>query len=215
MSLGTSIFLSSLLLGLIYLYIKTKEDWDWKKIFIVIASIIGILVVVILIAVYWDKVFTKSSDFDARKDYSGVIRSYQGVAIGEKLSDIQFKFGKLEEIQSTKKDDDNSIYWVEEKFLVFISNKSNKVDFIVALCEKGVAEKFNGIGCNDAGERLEKTFGNNLKIQCNVAGDSANRYTRVYDVPKYATRYYLEKNKVESILIYGDEYKSTNWGECK
>jgi hypothetical protein len=215
MSLGTSIFLSSLLLGLIYLYIKTKNDWNWKKIFIIIAGIAILLVAVFLITVFWDKVFTKSDYFYARKDYSGIINSYQGVSIGDKLSDVQFKFGKLEEIDSTKKDDDTRIYWIEKKFLIFVSNKSNKVDFIVALCEKGILEKFNGIECNDTGEKLEKTFGKNLIIQCNTSKDSSNRFTRVYAVPKYATRYYLEKNKVESIMFYGEEYKSTNWGECK
>lgn len=215
MSLGTSIFLSSLLLGLIYLYIKTKDDWNWKKIFIAIAVIVSLLVAVILIAVYWDKVFGGAHDFENKKEHSGLIKSYRGVFIGDKLSDVQFKFGKLEEIKSTEKDSDTNIYWVEEKFLVFVSKKSNKVDFIVALCEKGIQDKFNGIGCDDSGEKLEKTFGKNLTIQCNTSDDSSNRFTRVYDVPKYATRYYLEKNKVESIMFYGDEYKSTNWGECK
>ena len=215
MSIGTSIFLSSLLLGLVYLYIKTKNDWNWRKICIVIAGIAVLFIAVILIAVFWDKVFGRSDNFDARKEHSGLIKSYRGVSIGDKLSDVQFKFGKLEEIKPTKKDDDTTIYWIEEKFLIFVSNKSNKVDFVVALCEKGIPDKFNGIECNDTGEKLEKTFGKNLTIQCNTNEDSSNRFTRVYDVPKYATRYYLEKNKVESIMFYGEEYKSTNWGECK
>lgn len=215
MSLGTSIFLSSLLVGLIYLYVKTKEDWNWKRIASVAIGILALLLISILIAVFWDKVIPGSSDVNTGKKYSGLIKSYQGVSIGDKLSDINFKFGKLEEIKPTKKDSETSIYWVEDKFLIFVSNKSNKVDYIVALCEKGVPDKFNGIECNDVGEMLEKTFGKNLVIECTTNEGGPNSFTRVYDVPKYATRYYLEKNRVESIMFYGEDYKNTNWSECK
>lgn len=215
MSLGTSIFLSSLLVGLIYLYVKTKEDWNWKRIASVIIGIFVLLLISIMIAVFWDKVIPGSRDVNAGKKYSGLIKSYQGVSIGDKLSDINFKFGKLEEIKPTKKDSDTNIYWVEDRLLIFVSNKSNKVDYIVALCEKGIPDNFNGIECNDTGEKLEKTFGKNLVIQCTTNEGGSNSFTRVYDVPKYATRYYLEKNRVESIMFYGEEYKTTNWSECK
>ena len=208
MALGTGVFLGLALCAVIYLFLNTKSEWNWKKIIIWLLSLVLISISVLAILLFKDSLFLMSEE---KKNHSGIISSYGGVKIGDKLPDIQFKFGKLEEIKPTKNNDDTSIYWIDKEFLVFVSNKSNKVDYIVALCDKGVIAKFNGIGCGDTGELLEKTFGNNLKIQCNTDGDS---FRRAYVVPKYSTEYYLEKNKVESILFYGDERKST-WSDCK
>lgn len=47
MSLGTSIFLSAILLGIIALFIATKDRWNWKKIFLWPFAVLFTLAVVI------------------------------------------------------------------------------------------------------------------------------------------------------------------------
>lgn len=215
MSIGTGIFLSSLLLGLIYLYVKTKDTWNWKKIFIGIISFAAILLVSILIAVYWDNFFKKSDDFNSDREYSGLIQSYQGISLGDKISNLEFKYGRLKFEGKTQ--GNVPIYTIEAKpnLVIYKRESSDSVSFIGIDCSNTL-DSFNGIKCGTSADELLKKHGKKVKIWCpkELAKDE-NPY-RIYDMVEFGTRFYLSKNEVSHLRIYSpDDMKNpSSLKEC-
>lgn len=210
-----AIFAGIVIFSLVFLYTKTADSWNWKKI---ILWFIGLVVVFVLIVVgflFKDQFF---GDPQKTGKYTGRIQSYKGVAIGSKLSDIEFKYGRLKNNKAT--DDSKIDFYVVEGagFGVYANQGENTATSIVVLCGSSNYDTFNGIGCRGTGDEIEKKFGKDLKIQCSrrEAGAAEADMPRAYDVQKYGTRYVLVKNKVQYVGFMPDsEFNGDGWGECK
>jgi hypothetical protein len=201
MSIGTGIFLSSLLLGIIYLFLKTRNDWNWRKILIIFAFISVAVMAIILIAVFWNEWFKKSSDADAEIKYSGLIQSYQGVSLGDKFSDLEFKYGKLK--SQGKTFGNVPFYTVDSKpnLVIYKNESSDSVDFLGVECA-GSKDSFNGIKCGMNSEELLKKHGDKVKIWCPKELAKNDDPYRVYGIQEFGTRFVLGKNQVDHIRIY-------------
>jgi hypothetical protein len=201
MSIGTGIFLSSLLLGLIYLFLKTRKDWNWRRILIITTVITSLVMAIILITVFWDELLKKSSDTDTEKKYSGIIQSYQGISLGEKITNLEFKYGRLKPQGKTL--GNVPIYTIETKpsLVIYKNLSSDSVDFLGVDCT-GSKDSFNGIKCGMNSDELLKQHGNKVKVWCPKELAKDEDPYRVYDIAEFGTRFILSKNQVIHIRIY-------------
>ena len=213
--MGLWIFASVTLFSVVFLYTKTKDQWNWKKISLWFAGIIGTLVAAMVLLVYWDNLFPKEI---TGTSYKGHLSRFQDIKIGSKFSDVQFKYGVIQKEKSLP-GDNFDLYLVTNEIGLYV-DKAGKVDAIVVKCDGGNDDKFNGIVCGDPGEKLEKKFGADLKILCNIEdknGWETLDARRAYDVAKYGTRYVLQKNKVILVGILQDEdfqNSKKKWKSC-
>jgi hypothetical protein len=201
MSIGTSIFLSALLLGLIYLFLKTRNDWNWRKILIITTVIAALAMVIILITIFWDEWFKKSNEVEAEKKYSGVIQSYQGVSLGENIANLEFKYGRLKPQGKTL--GNVPIYTIEAKpnLVIYKNQSSDLVDFLGVDCT-GSKDSFNGIKCGMNSDELLKQHGDKVKVWCPKELAKDEDPYRVYDITEFGTRFILSKNQVVHIRIF-------------
>ena len=84
---------------------------------------------------------------------STTISSYDGITLGDKLSDVEFKKGKLNKIQDRKPDEDD-FYYADSVPSVYVNHTTQLVTGIMVDCSKYVSSKFNGIGCGDSSESI-------------------------------------------------------------
>ena len=85
MNLGLAIFLSSLILGLIFLFHSTKDRWNWKKI-MKIASIILLLLLIIFSLYYYFFLLSNNSSFQKPSQAT----EFWGIKLGSSADDVKF-----------------------------------------------------------------------------------------------------------------------------
>jgi hypothetical protein len=204
-----SIFAGIVVFSIVFLYVKTADRWNWKKIVIWAAGLLLIPVIIFLV------ILAKDALFDGEPSpikHTGKLTSFQGVAIGDKFSELEFKYGRLSK-------DGYEHYLINKSFGVYVDDESKKVSSILVFCEEGITDLFNGIACGDTTEKLVKKYGSDLKIRCHVENKNPkdNMVVRSYYVPKLATSYILEKNQV--VLVHIKELDlakpSKNWEKCE
>ena len=203
-----SIFAGIVIFSIVFLYVKTADRWNWKKIVIWAAGLLLIPVIIFLVILAKDALF--DGDPSPIK-HTGKLTSFQGVAIGDKFSELEFKYGRLSK-------DGFDHYMINKHFGVYVDDESKKVSSILVFCDEGITDLFNGIACGDTTEKLVKKYGSDLKIRCHVENKNPkdNMVVRSYYVPKLATSYILEKNQV--VLVHIKEVDlakpSKNWEKC-
>ena len=211
-----AIFAGIVFFSIVFLYTKTADRWNWKKIVLWSFALLITLIALVALVLFKDHLF---GDPQKTGKYTGRIQSYKGVSIGTKLSDIEFKYGAMKNnkaVNGSKVD-----FYISEGngFGVYANQGENIATSIVVLCGSSNYDTFNGIGCRDSGEAIEKRFGSDLKTQCNVSGKGETPdadLPRAYDVQKYGTRYVLVKNKVQYVGFMPDaEFSGDSWGACK
>lgn len=246
MELGTGVFLSAIFLGFVALFIATKDRWNWKKIaFWQLGGLVALLAAGGVIAYGYTL-------YDERPQ---VPSEFQGIQLGQRLDDAEFKRGKaekgselLERIIEARKDEVTTSDHEELDELVAalkdareeearavstksrdgeywfggtrVTIKDNLVASIFQSCvpEFGGSMTVNQIGCGNTGDEILSKFGGDVRILCEIKKDNGSSPTRVYDVLKYGTRYYLTTNLVEAIMIATpstlESYVGINWDRC-
>lgn len=230
MELGTGIFLSAIFLGIVALYIATKDRWNWKKIFLW-----PLAVVIVLTLVGWLFAYA----YKQYEERPKVLSEFKGIKLGEKFQDAIFKHGQAErettrevrylaryiveirDQKGTPKFDENEVaykkakdadaaaiakgttdgnYFLNETHVVV---KDNQVESIAHLCSDESVDytSVNGIRCGAKGDEILEKFGGTVRILCPKNTTEDTNLARVYDAAKYGTRYYLFKNSVFRILI--------------
>lgn len=203
-----SIFAGIVFFSIVFLYVKTADRWNWKKIVIWAAGLLLIPVIIFLVILAKDTLFNGEP---SPIKHTGKITSFQGVSIGDKFSELEFKYGRLSK-------DGNDHYTINKSFSVQVDDESKQVSGFLVFCDEGITDLFNGIACGDTSEKLTKKYGSDLKIRCHVDNKNSKdgMVVRSYYVPKFATSYILEKNQV--ILVYIKEVDlakpSKNWEKC-
>lgn len=205
-----SIFAGIVVFSIVFLYVKTADRWNWKKIVLWAAGLLLIPVTIFLV------VLAKDTLFDGAPSpikHTGKLTSFQDISIGDKFSDIEFKYGRLSKGEF-------EYYLLHKSLGIYVNGESQKVSGILVFCEDGITDIFNGIACGDTSEKLVKKYGSELKIRCHVENkntkDDWSMVIRSYYAPKLATSYILEKNKV--FLVFMQEVDlaapSKNWVSC-
>lgn len=211
MDIGTGIFLGCVFIGIVYLFIKTKDTWRWKRFFIwsLIIPIALFTVVCICDAV---------SDYF--RDKPAVISSIDGISVGDKLSDTLFKNGSLSKIVTKDPSDKEESYMDES---TYVASLNGKVIRIGHACNNNTTDytDLNSIRCNNDSDDIINKFGQeNVRILCTRNKNNVEKALnmRAYDVPKFNTRYILVSNSVVQFLIYETnafkKYNTDNWKFC-
>lgn len=213
--MGFFVFLGLVFIGLIVLYLKTRAVWNWKKIALWFFGGIFFLFFAIYIYSQSDSIGAWFARQMPAKEY----KSLAGITIGDDLSDIEFKKGKLDSIEFGDKDADIP-YFVDEYASIYVDKKTKKVLSITLKCGYSSSYDFstNGIRCGDSGEDLRDRYGKELQVLCTSGGwESVGDPARAFDVAKYGIRYILEKDKVRYINVMSKEEMASRkyWEPCK
>jgi hypothetical protein len=196
-TVGTGIFLSSLFLGFIGLYIKTKDQWKWKRIG---AWIAGTVVFV--------------SSVSALILYSGNIRNevvlllpahaetgLWGVELGISEDDLFFLKGSPKSTSDGHKDTLWTKWHNYEGGYRVATNAEGTVGLVIFKEARWADDGIQGIRIGDSLEVLIDKFGEPSTITKNKGGD-ASKWRR-YDYPNFGISFVLAKSKVSS---YGVRY---------
>ena len=183
MTLGTGVFLSALLLGLIQLFLQTRDRWRWRRILTVVAAI-TVLVPLGAFGIWW------TSDFVSNRPKKVV--NFLDVEMGMPKNDVTFLLGKPDEITKSK----NWIYnKKEDRPLVVISFTADRVDRIATVGE-GDAVLAN-IRMNDDYQTVIERLG-----KPEVVGRSKDNLSRTLHYPTLGVVIGVSGGKVEYLAAY-------------
>ena len=207
-----AVFFGFVFLGLIYLYVKTRDTWNWKKIVLWFAGIFTALVATFAVVIFADSFKSIVPETFSR------ITSYDEITLGDKFNDVEFKKGKLKKTGDLK-DSSDDLYVVNDKTALYVDKKTRLVTGLIVGCAVYESTKFNGVGCGDTGDLIQTKFKGDITILCEPEEQKdTNNPARVYDVPKYGVRYMLQMNKVVRMVALSKEFwteNKTKWIACK
>jgi len=192
MSLGTAIFLSALLLGIIFLYRSTSDRWNWKR---GIKRGVFVLVAIIVVSIGGYLTFDWISNRPKKQS------AYMDLKLGMTANDVLFLKG-----QPYKKEPERWVYRLSDSssrawdaILIILFDKG-KVDGIVAQPSSDSYTwrySVNKISYGDSLKDITKKFGEGYTMSQSVDGLS-----RIYNFPKHQVLFELEQNKVKSLGIF-------------
>jgi hypothetical protein len=207
-----AVFFGFVFFGLIYLYVKTRDTWNWKKIVLWFAGIFTVLATAFAIMIFADSFKSIVPETFSK------ITSYDEITLGDKFNDVEFKKGKLKKIGNIK-DSSDDYYVVNNKTALYVDKKTRLVTGLIVGCADYQSIKFNGVGCGDTSDFIQSKFKGEITILCEPEEQrDENAPLRVYDVPKYGVRYMLQMNKVVRMTAFTNEFwteNKTKWVACK
>lgn len=218
-SVGVGIFFGAVFLGLIYLYVNTRDRWNWSRI---AKRTLMVLVVLIAIPV---AIGVGVVGYEKWGERPHLITSLEGISIGDKLSDVAFKHGVFEKREVTegavKKYADEESY-VSKQGRTSFEVRGEIVRSVGYICNGKELDftRVNGIQCGNTGDAIVKeAFGDKVRVLCERQPDANFLPTIVFDVVEYGTRFGVVQNKVGAFFISSkDELQSLtayNWIPCK
>jgi hypothetical protein len=217
MSVGEGIFYGLVFLGIIYLYIQTKDRWNWKKIiFRFFGGLIGLVLIAVIVDYIFDE-FSRNSFTDNQKPK--IITGINGIELGAKLSDVIFKTGAIKD----KKQEDVYFFPSDDNKRFAIDKESKTVRSIQHICSSNdlsypntYSPKINGVMCGDSEFDIFMNYGKEkINVLCSKGG-SGN--VRRYEATDFGVVHYLVTNKVQIFTIHSiDDLKKSNddkWQKC-
>jgi len=197
MNLGLAIFLSSLFLGVIFLFHSTKDRWNWKKI-IKFTSIVLLSLSIIFSAYYI--FFLSSNTISYHKPIKAT--EFWEIKLGDSKEYVKFLKGNPNEIDSLKS------VWIYTKKHYYRVEYYYKVVF-----NNGIVTSIVYMGNSYALNLLGRYFiGYNLQSIKDYLGEPTDVSStndglkRVYSFSTYNVVFYLKKNKVFAFGIYNPSY---------
>ena len=154
--------------------------------------------VFILVALFLLAVFSVSG-FLLYEYYQGlpkVITEFQGVKLGESLSDATFKLGEPGKYGiGSPNQEGESFFFRSNEVSVTLRNK--KVESVTYTCKLKEPDdtSLNGIRCGDNGDKILGRFDRDVRVLCRIT-DKQEGLRRVYDAVKYGTGYFLTQNVI-------------------
>jgi hypothetical protein len=188
MTLGTGVFLSSLFLGLIFLYIVTRDRWKWKKIvFRSTALVVGLAII-------------GSAGFYAYTSYADRAQraeSLWAVSIGETESDVKFAKGEPSKISDSSAN--NDIRWLYEMEDVghAVYFQGRKVTRVIALAkERRDLPSVSGISPHASLDDIINKLG-----PPSYVSRSKNELSRIYSFAKFNVAFGIEQGEIKSVAV--------------
>lgn len=220
MSIGTSIFLLLLFLGLTFLFIKTKDRWDWKR--IIVRPII-IIVSLSLFATVGIICYIEISNMPEE------ISTFWGISLGSTRNDVQLLKGeptsKFSEAdywvyvfdEDETKERDNYLYRIDFKDhrvssvsymhygYYFYGSKSSWSFWWIT-----TPKSLQGIKIGDRLEKITQKFGKPSHISV-----SENKLEKIYSFSKYKLFFELKEDYVHTFGIYDPRFGPIKFVEKK
>jgi len=192
MSIAVSIFLSSLFLGCVFLYIKSESKEKWRKYLLFLVGIPLIVFVSIFLYLIIDEEIEKRSDkTEPQKETSKFPTNMKGIRLGETLSNLEFEFGKFIYIFS---DEGYRIFAASNRVLIY--EKSGIAERLRWNCPSNPFEDlsyFHKIRCGNSSDQIFQAYKKNeIRILCGDGPDPM----RLYDISSKRIRLWLRENQV-------------------
>lgn len=189
MTLGTGIFLSTLLIILVTLYGLTRERWNWKKIisrtFIALVSI-GVFVA----GSIWG--------FSTYQNRAVVHTEFSDIKLSHTQSDLRF-------IKGSPHTEDENIWLYRDKFdnehelvVIFIENN---IRAIIYVGDCSYCNEISGLGIGDSYKKVINKYGGPSAIST-----SEDELERLLSFEKYNVFFQFRENRVNAFGIYNKEY---------
>ena len=197
MNLGLAIFLSSMILGLIFLFHSTKDRWNWKKI-IKVTSYVLISLVIISSIYYFFFLHSNSVIYKGPSKAT----SFWDIKLGNSKEDVVFLRGYPDETDSLK-----SIWFYIKKYygrnneyykIVFNDNKVTSVVYY------GKYWSPNLLGRNFVNYPLQSL--KDYLGEPSYVSSSPDGLKRVYSFNSFNVVFYMQENKVFGYGIYNPSY---------
>lgn len=190
MGLGTSIFLSSILLGIVVIFIFTKDRWNWKKIIVrFIVSILVALISTIIIFIIYEKITERPK----------IEKEFLSLTLDLKKSEILFLKGEPNE-----REEDDKVWIYDNYFIIFKDDKIRMICYY----EKYFGPNIQGLGIGKELNEILHKFGEPSSISI-----SKNKMERTYCFSKYNVFFVFEKNIVKSYGIYNSQFGPLQYRE--
>ena len=209
MTLGTGIFLSSIFLGVIFLYHSTKERWDWTKGWKRLGKfIVG---VIILLGGFWMYAKYNVEESTALRPPHTVYTMFWDIELGASEDDVlflkgeptsifvsvneEFVRGKLHTQEGKEK-----LWYYDNKHdggITIFFNKEGKVISVQLSNGRYSSGELHGIHIDDPLTKIERKLGPPDKVK-----KSKDKTMRFYSYTKLNTEFTLSKGKVVGLKIY-------------
>jgi len=205
MSLGLGIFLSSIFLGIVFLFISTKDRWSWKKILFIWPLRIVLVVVVIggigsFIFIQYEKYVNKPKIYD----------TYLDIPLGAKIDDVLFLKGEPVSFRHAQNYDQKQMFYRMNDNYVYqvIINDNNSIIisckfsfFSTESYESQRCASLNNINLNSTVKEIKDLLGDP-----DTTYVSDDKLSRIYVYDKYKTFYLLTKGVVRKLGIYNPPF---------
>ncbi len=186
MSLGIAIFLSSVILGIIILFISTKDRWNWKKIILWPALVLVGLSILLGAGYYIIQSISNRPEPQT---------SFLNISLDSTKGDIKFLKGEPD------KGSNDGIWFYskgkEETSSFFIIFKDNKIRVIGYDGKYFRSPSFQGVSIGASYDEIINKFG-----QPSYVSISEDELSRILSYDRYNIFFGLEENKVFSFGIY-------------
>src|SRR6266851_1724366 len=180
MTIGTGVFLSSLFLGLVFLYVFTRDRWKWKKIIFRTVAADVILILLLATSIYGVNWYQERPQRAA---------SLWGVSIGASESDVKFVKGEPSEVED--KDDDGSKRprwtYLSDDVMYVVDFKDAKVTRVATVGNRLRLPSASGLSALASLDDITKKLGPPSYIS-----RSTNELKRAYSFPKYNVAFGIE-----------------------
>jgi len=204
MSLGLGIFLSSLFLGIIFLFVSTKDRWNWKKILL-----IWPLYFVLVVGVIGGGGFYIYNHYENKPI---TYDTYWDIPINSNITDILFLKGKASSIshaenyeqkEMTYMENDDTYYdiRINDNNLIGISCRINKYSFFSNGFTPLKCASINDININSRVDEIKALLGDPSSEFV-----SDDKLKRVWVYEKYRTYFVLKKSAVITLGIYNPPF---------
>jgi hypothetical protein len=202
MSLGTSIFLSAVLLSIVALFIATKDRWNWKKL---VGWLFGVVVAVPIIAGLGFYVYSYIAELPKAQ------LSFWDIPLGATESDVKFLKGAPTEVQEkdhwvykeekSRSSDDESEYQVRFK--------EGKVRFVLFTGSSFLyAPDLQGIRHGASQQEVLKKFGSASHVSI-----SEDDLMRMLSFERFNLVFALRENRVVAYGMYDPKFGAMQYAK--
>ena len=194
MSLGLGIFLSSLFLGIIFLFVSTKDRWKWKKILFIWP--LCFVLVVGVIGGTWFYIY----NYYENKPKTSIYEAYLNIPLNASEAELIFLQG--DEYKTKRYSEDNNnihyLYITEDKNGINVRIKENKIWRISCYETTSYScSSLNEIQIHDSANEVKEKLGEPSYVS--ISDDNTER---VWAYEKFNIYMMLSKGQVDGIGIF-------------
>lgn len=188
MTLGTGVLLSSLVLGLVWLYVVTRDRWKWKKIVLrSLAFAVGLALIT----------GAGTYAYITYQDRPQVADSLWDIRLGITRSDVKFAKG---EPSSAEKDNpsikDSTWFYKANDVAYGIYFKDDKVARVAAIGKRSSLPSLPGLTLYETLDTITEKLGAPAYIS-----RSKNELKRIYSFPKFNLALGIERGEVNMVVV--------------
>jgi hypothetical protein len=204
-TLGTGIFLSALMLSIVFLYHATKDRWSWSKGF----KRLGLLITGLAVVGggVWAYIHVEENGLPVALTGPKAQTEFLGVKLGATKDDVKFKFGKSDKQEGKIGGlwfyTDKNSYDIGRWMIGFDENERVRVVLLTNAVTGSI--ELNGISLNSTVDEVHEILGDPESYTSSEDG-----LTRFYDYPKLNMTVGVSGGVVNHFGISSDEGNKPN-----